>query len=186
MLGKEKSYISDEMFDNVVKNAIVEYYKQEYSQEVNRNDITSVFYSYVLGFRKCTAILINGDQDGVYFECTYDANTGQLYFDAYEKASHKVFDVVKPSMLEVGDLTGVIKILGLSMNHHNKSLYDDSRKDLHGEVKPGDVAYVRNVFTKGRKFVYQAIMYEVVQVTTSVPMSKKGMGSVKIQCRVID
>ena len=61
------------------------------SDEVPNFDVFVVWYSKTLQNHK--ALLSTSLLDGMYYECTYNGDKKELYFDAYKKFENKCFKI---------------------------------------------------------------------------------------------
>ena len=56
-------------------------------QQFKQSDLVEVWHSFILGYEKWLIHLKNSD---LYFEITFDKETGDYFIDKYEKTDHKV------------------------------------------------------------------------------------------------
>lgn len=74
-------------FQEGCKQAVVNYVNNRLDKSdevlINKDDVYVVWYAKTLGNAK--ALLSTNLSDGMYYELTYNGNTGDLYFDAYKK-----------------------------------------------------------------------------------------------------
>lgn len=61
------------------------------SDEIPNFDVFVVWYSKTLQNHK--ALLSTSLLDGMYYECTYNGDKKELYFDAYKKFENKCFKI---------------------------------------------------------------------------------------------
>ncbi len=63
-------------------------------EHLDKSDTTPEFEVYVVWYAKTLqnhkALLSTNLFDGMYYECTYNGNKKELYFDAYKKFENKV------------------------------------------------------------------------------------------------
>nr|DAS23081.1 MAG TPA: hypothetical protein [Caudoviricetes sp.] len=70
------------------KELVIDYFNREV-EKTDRSSIESgldgdvVWYCNLLGNHKC--LISTTVPDGMYYEVTYDSNTGEIYLDAYKK-----------------------------------------------------------------------------------------------------
>lgn len=59
-------------------------------QVVTPDEVYVVWYSKTL--QNAKALLGTHVNDGMYYEATFNGNTGAMYFDAYKKVENKTFE----------------------------------------------------------------------------------------------
>lgn len=77
-----------EQFISICKEKVAEYFNQHTDKTDNVEpmkslDVYVVWYCKTLQNHK--ALLSTPVHDGMYYECTYNGDTNELYFDAYKK-----------------------------------------------------------------------------------------------------
>lgn len=72
----------------IMKNAIIDWYLEEQGFDISISDVYVVWYAKELQNHK--ALLSTTNEDGLYFECTYNGDKEELYLDSYEKLNNKV------------------------------------------------------------------------------------------------
>ncbi len=80
-------------FQIVCKNAIINYYREEYGIELNIKDVYVVWLCKTLQNSK--ALLSTNIEDSMYYECTYNGNTDEIYLDSYKKDKNIVISSSK-------------------------------------------------------------------------------------------
>ena len=74
----------------IMKNAIIDYYLEEIGTAITIDNVYVVWYSKTLQNHK--ALLSTTNEDGLYFECTYNGDKEEMYLDVYEKIKNKVIN----------------------------------------------------------------------------------------------
>lgn len=77
-----------EQFISICKEKVAEYFnnhidKTDSVEPMKGSDVYTVWYCKTLQNHK--ALLSTPVPDGMYYECTYNGDTNELYFDAYKK-----------------------------------------------------------------------------------------------------
>ena len=78
-------------FLELCNQAIIDFYKENTEHSIERKDIYEVWNCKTLQNNK--ALLSTNVRDGMYFECTYNGDKQELYFDAYEKKLNQCIKV---------------------------------------------------------------------------------------------
>lgn len=87
-------YDIQQRFLNVCKNEIVNFHnetKHDEDKKITTDDVFVVWSCKTLQNSK--ALLSTTVSDGMYYECTYNGDKKELYFDAYKKVLNKPIDV---------------------------------------------------------------------------------------------
>lgn len=84
--------LTSKEFINVCKREVARYTNKHADvtdrlSPVNINDVYVVWYSKTLQNQK--ALLSTPRPDGMYYECTYNGDKHELYFDAYKKFENR-------------------------------------------------------------------------------------------------
>ena len=79
-------------FIDVCKNEVAEYTNKhtdvtDHVRMMNMDDVYVVWYCKTLQNQK--ALLSTHRPDGMYYECTYNGDKDELYFDAYKKFENR-------------------------------------------------------------------------------------------------
>lgn len=80
-----------EIFLKLCKKAIINFYKENTEHKIETKDIYEVWNCKTLQNNK--ALLSTNISDGMYFECTYNGDKQELYFDVYKKQLNKCIKV---------------------------------------------------------------------------------------------
>lgn len=85
--------MSNENFLNLCKKLVRDYT----IQHLDKSDKDVAFDVFVVWSCKTLqnfkALLSTTNSDGMYYECTYNGDTEELYFDAYKKFENRALDV---------------------------------------------------------------------------------------------
>ena len=79
------------------KELVIDYFNKEAEKSdgfsirssIKMDDVYVVWYSSLLGNHKC--LISTTVPDGMYYEITYNANTGEIYLDAYKKWKNECY-----------------------------------------------------------------------------------------------
>lgn len=78
------------------KEAVADYFNDHVDKtdnvEMDSKSVYVVWYCKTLQNHK--ALLSTPAPDGMYYECTYNGDSGELYFDAYKKFENKCINVL--------------------------------------------------------------------------------------------
>ena len=74
----------------IMKNAIIDYYLEEIGTAITIDNVYVVWYCKTLQNHK--ALLSTVNEDGLYFECTYNGDKEEMYLDVYEKIKNKAIN----------------------------------------------------------------------------------------------
>ena len=79
-------------FIDVCKNEVAEYTNKhtdvtDHVRMMDMNNVYAVWYCKTLQNQK--ALLSTPRPDGMYYECTYNGDKDELYFDAYKKFENR-------------------------------------------------------------------------------------------------
>ena len=80
--------MNEKKFIDLCKQAVVEYLDDEI---VTTDDVSIVWLNKTL--QNWKAVLVPIPIFGIYFECTYNGDEEELYFDAYKKEYNKIIPV---------------------------------------------------------------------------------------------
>ena len=80
--------MNEKKFIDLCKQAVVEYLDDEI---VTTDDVSIVWLNKTL--QNWKAVLVPNPIFGIYFECTYNGDEEELYFDAYKKEYNKIIPV---------------------------------------------------------------------------------------------
>ena len=80
--------MNEKKFIDLCKESVVEYLDDEI---VTTDDVSIVWLNKTL--QNWKAVLVPNPIFGIYFECTYNGDEEELYFDAYKKEYNKVIPV---------------------------------------------------------------------------------------------
>lgn len=87
--------MDNEKFINICKEQICEYVNEHLdktdNKQITHDDIYVVWLCKTLQNNK--ALLSTTLFDGMYYECTYNGDKNELYFDAYKKWENKCMEV---------------------------------------------------------------------------------------------
>lgn len=87
--------MDNEKFINICKEQICEYVNEHLdktgNKQITQDDIYVVWLCKTLQNNK--ALLSTTLFDGMYYECTYNGDKNELYFDAYKKWENKCMEV---------------------------------------------------------------------------------------------
>ena len=79
--------MDNQMFIDLCKNVVVDYYNNEIDitdeYHITSDNVFVVWICKTLQNNK--ALLSTTVHDGMYYECTYNGDKKELYFDAYKK-----------------------------------------------------------------------------------------------------
>ena len=70
-------------FEVAAKNAIIMSVKDKYAESFNIEDISVVWMTHVMGFKK--GVFIDNGQNNRLYEVTYNRDRDELYVDMYVK-----------------------------------------------------------------------------------------------------
>ena len=74
------------------KEYIIEFYKKNYNIDLTIEDVYVVWACKTLQNAKALlSTTVNGD--GMYFECTYNGDKNEMYFDIYKKQHNERIDL---------------------------------------------------------------------------------------------
>lgn len=87
--------MGNEQFSNICINAVVDY-ANDYllktdDTQITKDDVYVVWICKTLQNNK--ALLSTTLSDGMYYECTYNGDKKEMYFDAYKKIENKKIDL---------------------------------------------------------------------------------------------
>ena len=80
--------MNEKKFIDLCKESVVEYLDDEI---VTTDDVSIVWLNKTL--QNWKAVLVPIPIFGIYFECTYNGDEEELYFDAYKKEYNKIIPV---------------------------------------------------------------------------------------------
>ena len=80
--------MNEKKFIDLCKESVVEYLDDEI---VTTDDVSIVWLNKTL--QNWKAVLVPNPIFGIYFECTYNGDEEELYFDAYKKEYNKIIPV---------------------------------------------------------------------------------------------
>ena len=80
--------MNEKKFIDLCKESVVEYLDDEI---VTTDDVSIVWLNKTL--QNWKAVLVPMPIFGIYFECTYNGDEEELYFDAYKKEYNKIIPV---------------------------------------------------------------------------------------------
>ena len=80
--------MNEKKFIDLCKESVVEYLDDEI---VTTDDVSIVWLNKTL--QNWKAVLVPNPIFGIYFECTYNGDEEELYFDAYKSEYNKVIPV---------------------------------------------------------------------------------------------
>ena len=81
-------YMNEKKFIDLCKKSVVEYLEEFV---ITTDDVSIVWLNKTL--QNWKAVLVPIPIFGIYFECTYNGDEEELYFDAYKKEYNKVIPV---------------------------------------------------------------------------------------------
>ncbi|RGD76367.1 hypothetical protein DXC78_06670 [Faecalicoccus pleomorphus] len=88
--------MDNKKFEQLCKNTVYEYVAEHVPEDgeisITHDDIYVVWMCKTLQNNK--ALLSTTLHDGMYYECTYNGDKKELYFDAYKKLENRKFDVI--------------------------------------------------------------------------------------------
>lgn len=73
-------------FEKAAKNAVIKVLHEQHNQEIEFRDLQFVWFSHVLGYKKCT--LYAPEMGYFYAEVTYNQSKDEMYVDVYLKKSN--------------------------------------------------------------------------------------------------
>lgn len=73
-------------FEKAAKNAVTDILKNKYNIETSLEKLQIVWFSYTLGFKKCT--LYEPGIGSYYAEVTFNRDADEIYVDIYLKQSN--------------------------------------------------------------------------------------------------
>ena len=81
-------YMNEKKFIDLCKKSVVEYLEEFV---ITTDDVSIVWLNKTL--QNWKAVLVPNPIFGIYFECTYNGDEEELYFDAYKKEYNKIIPV---------------------------------------------------------------------------------------------
>ena len=81
-------YMNEKKFIDLCKKSVVEYLEEFV---ITTDDVSIVWLNKTL--QNWKAVLVPIPIFGIYFECTYNGDEEELYFDAYKKEYNKIIPV---------------------------------------------------------------------------------------------
>lgn len=81
-------YMNEKKFIDLCKKSVVEYLEEFV---ITTDDVSIVWLNKTL--QNWKAVLVPTPIFGIYFECTYNGDEEELYFDAYKKEYNKIIPV---------------------------------------------------------------------------------------------
>ena len=81
-------YMNEKIFIDLCKKSVVEYLEEFV---ITTGDVSIVWLNKTL--QNWKAVLVPNPIFGIYFECTYNGDEEELYFDAYKKEYNKIIPV---------------------------------------------------------------------------------------------
>ena len=81
-------YMNEKIFIDLCKKSVVEYLEEFV---ITTGDVSIVWLNKTL--QNWKAVLVPIPIFGIYFECTYNGDEEELYFDAYKKEYNKIIPV---------------------------------------------------------------------------------------------
>lgn len=81
-------YMNEKKFIDLCKKSVVEYLEEFV---ITTDDVSIVWLNKTL--QNWKAVLVPMPIFGIYFECTYNGDEEELYFDAYKKEYNKIIPV---------------------------------------------------------------------------------------------
>ena len=84
--------MNEKKFIALCKQAVVDYINDiDGRGEITVDDVSIVWFNKTL--QNCKAMFVALPIFGIYFECTYNGDEEELYFDAYKKEYNKIIPV---------------------------------------------------------------------------------------------